>query len=149
MLKVLLNDIVQFFEKINQLTFKDKMILIIFIFICAFLIHFGIKKYSTLDEHLTNVIDNEFIMFSNKTCPHCHTAKPEFKNLMKEVNNNKKYKTTCAIINEYSNDDRYSDINEYPTFKLYSNNKKNYVYKGKRLFKHFKQFLKTILQKDT
>ena len=88
-------------------------------------------------------------MFSNKTCPHCHTAKPEFKNLMKEVNNNKKYKTTCAIINEYSNDDRYSDINEYPTFKLYSKNKKKYVYKGKRLFKHFKHFLKTILQKDT
>ena len=149
MLNVLLHDFLRFFEKINQLSFKDKMILTIFIFICAFLIHFGIKKYSTLDEHLSNVINNEFIMFSNKTCPHCHTAKPEFKRLMKEVNNNNKYKTTCSIVNEYSNDDRYIDIDEYPTFKLYSNTKKKYGYKGKRTFKHFKQFLKSILQKDT
>ena len=117
MLNVLLHDFLRFFEKINQLSFKDKMILTIFIFICAFLIHFGIKKYSTLDEHLSNVINNEFIMFSNKTCPHCHTAKPEFKRLMKEVNNNNKYKTTCSIVNEYSNDDRYTDIDEYPTLQ--------------------------------
>ena len=146
MLSVLFNDILHFFEKINQLSFKDKMLLTIFIFICSFLIHFTFKKYNTLNEHLTNVpSNNEFIMFSNKTCPHCSKAKPEFKKLMKDIHNNKKYKTKCKIINEYSNDDRYKYITEYPSFKLYSSDGKKYGYKGKRKVKKFKHFLKKIL----
>ena len=153
MLNILCNDILQFFEKINQLSFKDKMLLIIFIFICSFLIHFTFKKYNTLQEHLSNVSNvsnnnNEFIMFTNKTCPHCTSAKPEFKKLMKHVHKNTKYNTKCKIINEYSKDKRYASIGEYPTFKLYTDNGKKYGYKGQRTLKEFKQFLKKILQQE-
>ena len=155
MLNILGNDILLFFQKINNLTFKDKMLLIILILICSYIVSVFLKKYNTLYSHLNKISNsekvqpyNEFIMYSNKSCPHCKTAKREFKALMKELKHKKNYNTKCKIINKYSKDKRYKSISEYPTFKLYQIDGKKYSYTGKRTVKKFKHFIKSILQTD-
>ena len=118
-----------------------------------------LKKYNMLYTQLHKVSNksikskvqphNDFIMFSNRSCPHCKKAKKEFKVLMKELKYKKNYNTKCKIINEYSKDKRYKSITEYPTFKLYQIDGKKYSYTGKRTLKRFKHFLKTILKTDS
>lgn len=150
MFKELSKDIMSFFNKLNKMSIKDKMMLIILILLCAVVINFVMKKCNIMSEHLTNVSkDTEFVMYSRTTCPHCISAKPEFEKLVKESETNTVYqqkKIKVKIVDENSNDNRYSSISGYPTFKLHKNNGDETSYTGERTFDNFKSFIKKTLQ---
>lgn len=75
---------------------------------------------------------SKFVMYYADWCHHCQTAKPEFLKLRSRY-----HKTPCILVNEK---EMTENIEGFPTFILYKNNKKIF-YEGNRTLNDFVLFL--------
>lgn len=76
---------------------------------------------------------SEFVMYHADWCHHCQTAKPEFLKLQDSY-----HKIPCKLVNE--KEITTENIEGFPTFILYKNNKK-IIYEGNRTLNDFILFL--------
>ena len=76
--------------------------------------------------------NSKFVMYYADWCHHCQTAKPEFLKLRSRY-----YKIPCKLVNEK---EMKENIEGFPTFILYKNNKKIF-YEGDRTLNDFILFL--------
>ena len=125
----------------------------LFILFCIFLVYCLINKQNLIEvqeekenqvnEYYKNSLPAEFNMYYVNWCPHCQTAKPEFKNLMNKSSgkfNGSPIKFNMIDCEKNPDIAEKEGVEGYPTFIL-KNNGQSDNYQGERTLNGFESFL--------